>query len=225
MLRSSIECGGSQGRPKPAFDLLPHSFFSRDTVTVARELLGHELVREISAPRSSEKIFLRARIVETEAYLEQGDPAAHCSRGPTPRAKVMFGLPGTIYVYFIYGNYYMLNFVTEPMGKAGAVLIRAVEPLEGTDIMAKRRGISSKENLQGRSLWNLTNGPAKLVLAFGIDKRLNGTLLGLPKLAVVRGERSVSKSQAVATTRVGISVAKELPFRFYEKGSPFVSRS
>lgn len=210
--------------PKRRFEPVPHSFFSRDTVSVARELLGYELVREISLPRSSKKALLRARIVETEAYLEQGDPAAHCHRGPTPRAKVMFGAPGTIYVYFIYGNYYMLNFVTEPLGVAGAVLIRAVEPLEGTEHMAKRRGISSDEIPQGRALWNLTNGPAKLVLAFGIDKRLNGTLQGLPELAVVKGEQPVSKSQIVETTRIGISVAKELPFRFYVKGSPFVSR-
>src|SRR4051812_22749293 len=114
--------------------MLSSSFFSRDTITVAMDLLGRDIVREFRG------ISLRARIVETEAYLQEGDPAAHCSRGPTPRAKIMFQDPGVIYVYFIYGNYFMLNFVTEPPGKAGAVLIRAVEPLEGIKTMARLRG-------------------------------------------------------------------------------------
>ena len=176
---------------------LSRSFFARDTVRVARELLGCEIVREVGPKR------LRARIVETEAYLGDGDAAAHCSRGPTPRAKVMFGPPGTIYVYFIYGNYFMVNFVTEKTGKAGAVLIRAVEPVEGID----------------RS----TNGPAKLVMALGIDGSLNSKMLGLPHLAVFKGKK-VRDRDVVRTTRIGISKAKELRLRFYEKGNPFVSK-
>lgn len=197
--------------------LLPSSFFSRDTIKVARELLGCEIVRKVG------RKWLRARIVETEAYLEKGDPAAHCAKGPTPRAKIMFGDPGVIYVYFIYGNYFMLNFVTEPHGTAGAALIRAVEPIEGVEFMAERRGAQIDE-LKGKKLFNLTNGPAKLVLAMGIDKSLNGKPLGLPHLAVVKGA-PVAKDEIVATTRVGISVAQDLPLRFYVKESPFVSRS
>jgi DNA-3-methyladenine glycosylase len=166
-------------------------------VKVARDLLGCEIIRKVGAKT------LRARIVETEAYLEKDDPAAHCSRGPTPRAKVMFEEPGTIYVYFIYGMYFMLNFVTEKRGRAGAVLIRAVEPLEGIE--------------------KKTNGPAKLVLALGIGGSLNGKLLGLPHLAVARGKR-VKPSDVVTTKRIGINVGKDLPLRFYVKGNPFVSR-
>jgi DNA-3-methyladenine glycosylase len=178
-------------------------------VKVARDLLGRQIVRKVEGK------WLRARIVETEAYLEHGDEAAHCSRGPTPRARVMFGEPGTIYVYFIYGNYHMLNFVTEKPGRAGAVLIRAVEPLEGLEVMRrKRKRVTPHE---------LTNGPAKLVLALGINDSLNGKPLGLPHLAVTEGKRVASRD-VVTTTRIGINVAKELPLRFYEKGNAFVSR-
>lgn len=188
--------------------LLPSSFFARQTALVARDLLGRDLVRFIG------KRQLRVRIVETEAYLEKGDPAAHCSRGPTPRAKVMFGEPGTIYVYFIYGNYFMLNIVTEKPGCAGAVLIRAVEPVVGVEEMSRKRG--------GKKLHDLTNGPAKLVMAMGIDGSLNGKMLGLPHLAVAQGE-PVAEKNIVTTTRIGINVAKDLPLRFYVKGNPFVS--
>ncbi|MEW6057984.1 MAG: DNA-3-methyladenine glycosylase [Bdellovibrionota bacterium] len=197
-------------------DLVSPSFFDRKTLKVARDLLGREIIRQVGPS------WLRARIVETEAYLEKDDPAAHCSRGPTPRAKVMFGPPGVIYVYFIYGNYFMLNFVTEKEGKAGAVLIRAVEPVEGIETMVQLRGIRS-EVLRGRSLLQLTNGPAKLVLALGIDGSLNGKPLALPHLAVARG-KPVADKDVVVTTRIGINVAKELPYRFYEKGNPFVSK-
>lgn len=176
---------------------------------VARELLGRDIVRRVG------RQWIRARIVETEAYLEKGDPAAHCHRGPTPRAKIMFEDPGVIYVYFIYGNYHMLNFVTEPSGCAGAVLIRAVEPLEGVKFMEKQRGVTGK---------NLTNGPAKLVMAMAVDGSLNGKRLGLPHLAVTEG-KPVAKKEIVTTTRVGISVATDLELRFYVKGNPYVSKS
>ena len=188
--------------------LLPSSFFNRQTAKVARDLLGRDLIRHVGKHR------LKARIVETEAYLEKGDPAAHCSRGPTPRAKVMFGEPGTIYVYYIYGNYFMLNIVTEKPGVAGAVLIRAVEPVEGEKEMSRRR--------KGKKLRDLTNGPAKLVLAMGIDGSLNGKMLRLPHLAIANGE-PVADKDVVTTTRIGINVAKDLPLRFYVKGNPFVS--
>jgi DNA-3-methyladenine glycosylase len=178
--------------------LLGSDFFSHPTATVAKDLLGQILVR-----KTSNSVWIKARIVETEAYLEKEDPAAHCSRGITPRSKVMWGKPGTIYIYFIYGMYYMLNFVTEKPGTAGAVLVRAVEPIEG--------------------ITRPTNGPAKLVLAFGIGKELNGKPLGLPHLGVIKG-KPVSSEKVVVTTRIGISSGKDLPLRFYEKGNPFVSR-
>ena len=180
---------------------------------VARELVGSEIYREVKTRAGI--VLLRARIVETEAYLEKDDAAAHCSRGPTPRAKVMFGKAGVIYVYFIYGNYFMLNFVTEKTGSAGAVLIRAVEPLEGIPEMERNRGMKAGKGL--------TNGPAKLVLALGIDGRLNGKPSGMPHLAVCEG-KPVRRKDLVTTTRVGISVAQDLPLRFYEKGNPYVSK-
>lgn len=201
---------------KECGSLLPHSFFERSTVDVAKELLGCEIVRIFNGS------LLRARIVETEAYLEKCDPAAHCSRGPTPRAKVMFGEPGTIYVYFIYGNYFMLNFVTEKLGTPGAVLIRAVEPIVGFQTMRQLRGQSNSSTKQ---LISLTNGPGKLARAFGIDKTLNGKKLKMPELAVFEGRKRVTSQNIVTTTRVGISVAKDLPLRFYERTNPFVSKS
>ncbi|MBI3556689.1 MAG: DNA-3-methyladenine glycosylase [Deltaproteobacteria bacterium] len=193
--------------------ILLHPFFARDTVKVARDLIGREICREVKTRAGP--VLLRARIVETEAYLEKDDAAAHCSRGPTPRAKVMFGKAGVIYVYYIYGNYFMLNFVTEKTGLAGAVLIRAVEPLEGIPAMERNRKMKVGKNL--------TNGPAKLVLALGIDGSLNGRTLGLPHLAVYEG-KPVKQKDLVTTTRIGISVAQELPLRFYEKGNPYVSK-
>lgn len=198
-------------------------FFAQGTVAVARQLLGKELVRTLEY-KSEGKIktaCLRARIVETEAYLGFNDPAAHSSRGPTPRAKVMFGPPGTAYVYFIYGNYFMLNFVTEPEGTAGAVLIRAVEPLEGIPEMALQRGLKGKTS-QKQILKNLTNGPGKLAMALGIDMNLNGKFLGLPHLAVLDGPH-LADSKVVTTTRIGISVGQDLLYRFYEKENSFVS--
>lgn len=201
--------------------MLPPSFFARNTITVARDLLGRDIVREVR--RKNGRTLLRARIVETEAYLQHDDPAAHCSRGPTPRAKVMFGEPGVLYVYFIYGNYFMLNFVTEPVGKAGAVLIRAVEPIEGIEDMARLRGLKRTGRLKGKTLYQLTNGPGKLVLALGVSGSLNGKKLGLPQLAVEKGE-PVKASDIVTTTRIGINVAVTHPYRFYVKGNPFVSK-
>lgn len=205
--KSGRECGGP---------VLPHSFFDRKTPEVARDLIGRELVRNYKGT------LLRARIVETEAYLEKDDPAAHCAGGPTPRSKVMWDEPGTIYVYFIYGNYFMLNFVTEPKGTAGAVLIRAVEPVEGIEKMAFNRGVDAAKATRKRIV-NLTNGPAKLVMALGVNGKLNGKLLGLPELAVCEGN-PVRESQVITTTRIGISVATDLPLRFYERDNPFVSK-
>ncbi len=196
--------------------ILPASFFERNTTQVAKELIGCEILRKVN------KYWIRVRIVETEAYLGEGDPASHSSRGPTPRSKVMFGPAGVLYVYFIYGNYFLLNFVTEKKGKAGAVLIRAVEPLDGIAHMAELRGINTKL-LSQCDLYKITSGPAKLTMAMGINGTLNGKKLGLPHLGV---QESSTKSvcELIETTRIGISAAQELPLRFYEKENPFVSK-
>jgi DNA-3-methyladenine glycosylase len=174
---------------------------------VAPRLLGCVLERELDGR------ILQARIVETEAY-DQTDVASHSYKGQTPRTKVMFGHPGHLYVYFTYGMHYCCNVVVGPEGHGSAVLIRAVEPLEGENVMLSRRGRSGHE---------LTNGPAKLCQALDIDKNLNGHDLRRKPLKLLVDSIKPDE-QAVQTTRIGISEGKELPWRFYIQGNPFVSK-
>lgn len=196
--------------------VLPPDFYARDTVTVARELLGAMLVS------TAEGLTVSGRIVETEAYLGADDPGSHAAtKGITRRNAVMYGPPGRAYVYFTYGNHHMLNFVTEPDGVAGAVLVRALEPLSGLDVMAQRRSASSRSDrgLPGRSL---TNGPGKLAAALGLTLGDNGIPLdGSATLCVLGSERAAG---AVATSgRVGLSAGHDLELRFYLEGNPYVS--
>ncbi|KJS16071.1 MAG: 3-methyladenine DNA glycosylase [Peptococcaceae bacterium BRH_c4b] len=191
--------------------ILPSEFYARDTVLVARELLGHVLVHDTPEGLTA------GRIVETEAYL-QGDPACHASRGMTPRNRVMFGPPGHAYVYIIYGMHHCFNVVTAREGVGEAVLIRALEPLEGIPLMQVRRG---KEKLK-----DLCRGPAMLVQAMGISRNNNGEdmVVGVGgRLFVCRGE-AVGEDDLVTTTRVGINQGVELPLRFYIKGDNYISR-
>ncbi len=140
---------------------LPRAFYARDTLTVARALLGQRLVRVLDGQR------LSGRIMETEAYIGQDDQACHARFGRTPRSEVMFGPPGHAYVYFTYGMHWMLNVVTEPKGFPAAVLIRGLLPGEGLDEMQARRRRAGPPS-------RLADGPAKLAQALGIDGRLNG---------------------------------------------------
>ncbi|MFH1428594.1 MAG: DNA-3-methyladenine glycosylase [Candidatus Margulisiibacteriota bacterium] len=144
-------------------NILPRGFYNRPTITVARELLGKTLVYQVSPDNR-----FTAKIIETEAYLDD-DPASHAFRGKTPRNAPMFGPPGFTYIYFIYGMYHCLNFVTEKEGKAGAVLIRALEPLEGIEQMQKNRARGNKNV----DMHNLSNGPGKLCRALGLTKAHN----------------------------------------------------
>src|SRR3954453_6093943 len=160
---------------KAAFDVnrartLSRRFFARDAKTVARALLGKVVVR-----RNGRKV-LAGRIVETEAYLGVEDPAAHAYSGRTPRNEVLFGPPGHAYVYFIYGNHYCLNFSCEPEGKAGCVLIRALEPLQGIEQMVRLRGLKFDEPPTAfKDLRLLTSGPGRLCQAMAITRaRDNG---------------------------------------------------
>lgn len=190
---------------------IPHSFYERATVEVARELLGKFLVRE-----HPDGITV-GRIIETEAYVGPQDKACHASRGRTPRTEVMFGPAGHAYVYFVYGFHHMLNIVTEPVGFPAAVLIRAVEPLEGIALMKRRR--------QTEEPRNLASGPGKLCEAFAIDRTLNGTDLCGPLLYVRNGGEADLK--IAAKPRIGVDYAgewKEKRWRFLIPGNPFVSR-
>lgn len=200
--------------------IIPPSFYNRNTLEVAHDLLGKILTV------SSKEGITAARIVETEAYRGD-DPASHSSRGVTPRCSVMFGVPGVAYVYFIYGMYEMLNFVTEPKGFPGAVLIRAVEPLMGEELMARRRGllvsqIETLKETKPQARYELTRGPGKLTQAMGIQMSHNGQSLSGPDLFVTEDEFSVREIRT--SSRIGISAAKEKPWRFFISENPFVSR-
>lgn len=185
---------------------LPRSFYNRPTVEVAKDLLGKVL-------RHGETSGI---IVETEAYLGADDLAAHSARGLTDRTRVIFGPPGHAYVYLIYGMYECLNIIAEPEGVPGCVLLRAVEPLEGIDIMRQRRPTA-------RKLEDLASGPGKLTLALGISRKLNGADLTRVPL-FVHDATHQSPMKIVATPRVGITKCTDWHLRFHIAGNRFVSR-
>lgn len=188
--------------------ILSRNFYERDTVKVARALLGKKLVRRINS------VLLSGMIVETEAYCGTEDSACHAHRGQTPRNTIMFGPPGHAYVYFTYGMHYMLNLVTEKEGNPCAVLIRAVWPLAGIEEMEARRGRKGKE---------LANGPAKLCQALGINKSLNGWDLTCGRELWVEDYETVSEKMITSAPRVGIDYAqkehREAPWRFLVKNT------
>jgi DNA-3-methyladenine glycosylase len=180
---------------------------------VARALLGQRLVRIIDGQR------LSGRIVETEAYIGTDDRACHASRGRTPRTEVMFGAPGRAYVYLIYGMHHCLNVVTERREFPAAVLIRALEPVEGLASMRRWR--------QARSDRDLTSGPGKLCQALRIDRGLNGADLGGADL-FIEAAPQVAEARVLSTPRIGIAYAgdsRELPWRFLIRDHPSVSRT
>jgi len=178
-------------------EILKKEFYNRNTIDVAKSLLGCRLFRKIN-----DKI-LGGIIVETEAYT-QNDPACHAFKGKTPRAATLFKQPGIAYVYLIYGMYYCFNTITEPENTAGAVLIRALEPIPPL---------------------NNTNGPGKLCRELKITKELNEAKLTSQKsgLWIEKGEK-IPENNIVSTTRIGIKVATDLPWRFYIKNNPYISK-
>jgi DNA-3-methyladenine glycosylase len=182
-------------------------FLSHPAEEVAPKLLGCTLERKID-----DKI-IRVKIVETEAYT-QTDAASHSYKGRTPRTNVMFEPAGYVYVYFTYGMHYCCNIVTDREGEGSAVLIRAVEPLEGEELMASRR------NKTGVSV---CNGPGKLCQALAITKELNGHNLQQAPLKL-KLEKPLDNNLITRTTRIGISRAVEMPWRFYITGNPYVSK-
>jgi len=183
--------------------LLGQKFFNQSTTDLARALLGKYLVLGD----------LRGKIVETEAYLFHDDPGCHASRGLTPRNAPMFGPAGRTYVYFIYGMYYCLNIVSGKTGEGEAVLIRALEPVQGIEIMMQRRNTNKIENL--------CNGPGKLTQAFGITKEHNNQSLFTGELQI---HNSREKPEIGASKRIGLSAGGELELRFFIKGNSFVSK-
>ena len=193
----------------------PKGILHNDTQTLngsapdmAARLLGSELEAEV------DEQIVRLRIVETEAY-DQSDVASHSHRGQTERTKIMFGPSGFLYVYFTYGMHYCCNVVVGEEGYGAAVLLRALEPLgDSPEVIAYRR--------RGKVGVELTNGPAKLCQALGIDMALNGHDLKQPPLRLILTTPLDSLS-IVNTTRVGISQGKDVPWRFYIKNNPYVS--
>jgi len=157
----------------------------------------------------------RGRIVETEAYLGPDDPACHAAAGLTARTQHLFGPPGLAYVYLIYGMYWCFNAVTRERGHGAAVLVRAIRPMEGLDLMRQRRPKVTKER-------DLTNGPGKLCLAMGIVGSMSGTSLREGPVVLRRGE-DVPDADVEVTPRVGITQAADWPLRYLVRGDPFVS--
>lgn len=194
---------------------LPRAFYEPRADKVAPRLLGRLLVRR--TPQG----LCGGPIVETEAYLWD-DPACHAARGLSQRNRVMFGPPGHAYVYFIYGVHYCVNAVCQPPGTGEAVLIRAIEPALGREILASHRHAPKARSL--------TNGPAKLCEAMGIDRRLDGADLCDPDspLWIAENPELTSfvreRGPTVTTTRIGIAKAAHLPLRFYIRNSAFLSR-
>jgi DNA-3-methyladenine glycosylase len=185
--------------------ILTRSFYNRDAVEVARELLGKILVHGRVA----------GMIVETEAYLGGDDLAAHTARGITNRTRVIFGPPGHAYVYFIYGMHECLNLVAEPEGSPGCVLIRAAEPVVGMDLMEKRRP-------KARSMEKLASGPGNLTRAFAITRAQNGVDVTRGSL-VVRKWRREPTFEIQVTPRIGIRHCADWPLRFVMAGNGAVS--
>ena len=192
---------------------LKRSFFDAPPEQVARELLGKILVREVAGHR------LAGRIVETEAYLGEDDPAAHSASGRTLRNAVLYGPPGFAYVYIIYGLYYCLNVSCLPDGVPGGVLLRALEPLEGMDRMRRNRGLNP-----AASIHQLTSGPGKLCQAFGITRAAeNGLDFTSPGSALRMFEDDFGSCEISVTPRIGIRKAADLPLRFLLAGHVCVS--
>ena len=197
------------------FEVLHPDFYNLPADLVAAHLLGHFLLRRVRDE------WLGGPIVETEAYLI-GDPASHSFRGETPRTRTMHGLYGHAYVYQIYGYHYCFNTVCRPRGEPEAVLVRAIEPQFGVEAMRLNRPVALDRNL--------TNGPAKFCQALAIDRTLDGAdLCSLTSPVIIarnpdRDQLLRDHGPLVQTTRIGLSVAKEMQLRWYLTGSKWVSR-
>ncbi len=194
---------------------LPHNFFTRDVHIVAKELLGKYFVRNINGK------LLAGRIVEVEAYDGKSDEASHSFIGKTKRNEVMFNGGGNLYVYFTYGMYFCANVVTGKQNDATAVLIRALEPVEGIEKMSINR--FGKKNVSDKEIINLANGPGKLCIAFQIGKEHNGIDLTGDEIYLYYAP-VIPKEMIESTTRIGIKKSVHLPWRYYIKNNRYVSK-
>jgi DNA-3-methyladenine glycosylase len=190
--------------------VLPRAFYERETEVVAREMLGTVLECETDDGIAS------GIIVETEAYLGEHDLACHAAAGRTARTEALYGSPGTSYVYFIYGMYWCFNAVTRAEGSPSAVLVRAIEPLDGIALMHKRRP-------RVKSEVDLTNGPGKLCTALGITGSMSAQALQRRPLVIREGE-PVADDSVEVTTRIGITRCADWPLRWIVRGNRYVSK-
>lgn len=190
---------------------LPQKFFQRDTLLVAKELLGKLLVRKIK-----NKI-LSGMIVEVEAYIGAHDPASHSYQRITPRNQIMYEEGGHAYVYFIYGSSFCVNAIAGRKGEGNGVLIRAIEPVEGIDEMTQNRGMDESVNL--------TNGPGKLCEALEIDKAFYGTeLFNRNSSLIICEYKKIKEDEIGISKRIGLKVGMEFDYRFFVKGNKFISK-
>ena len=200
---------------------LNREFYNRNSLIVAKELLGKYLVNNIEGTQ-----FI-GKIVEVEAYMGPDDKAAHSYNNRlTERTKIMYGDAGHAYVYFIYGMHFCMNVVVEAKGKPQAVLIRALEPVSPKEVMAKRRYGKTLEELKRSELISITNGPGKLCKAMGINKENNGEDLCGENLYIIQGEEQ-DKFNMVSTKRINIDYAeeaKDYPWRYYIENNPYISK-
>ena len=199
---------------------LAEEFYARETLQVAKELLGKMIVHELNGVK------IKGRIIETEAYIGPIDKACHAyGEKRTPRTEPLYGKPGTAYVYFIYGMYHCFNVITKEEGSPEGVLIRAVEPIEGLEEMSKQRFVKSYSELTKAQIRNLTSGPSKLCIAFNINKECNKKDLCASNL-YIEEPQGTDKFHIVKTKRIGIDYAEEAKdflWRFYVKDNPWVS--
>ncbi|WP_238903311.1 DNA-3-methyladenine glycosylase [Clostridium sp. YIM B02506] len=202
---------------------LERDFFARDTLIVAKELLGKVIVREIDGVR------LSGKIVETEGYIGSIDKASHAYGGKkTPRVEPLYGEPGISYVFSIYGMYECFNVISKEKGSPEGILIRAVEPIDGLEKIAQNRFRKSYDTLTFKEIKNLTNGPSKLCIALDINKKVHNfmDLVSSKELYIEDGD-IINSSDIVETTRIGIDYAEEavdFPWRFYVKNNIYVSK-
>jgi DNA-3-methyladenine glycosylase len=201
--------------PLPTATRLTRQFYENyDTVSLARALLGQKLVTAFRGVETA------GMIVEVEAYLGKEDPACHAARGMTERNRVMFRSPGYCYVYLIYGMYHCVNVVSDPEGVGSAVLIRAVEPLSGIDVMRRRRSMSRA----ARDI-DIARGPGRLCDALGIVRGWSGEHFADSSKIWIEPYQRVSSAGIGITGRIGISAGGDMPLRFFIAESRFVSRA